>query len=66
MAEYIRESRCGEIVPGLGVPDLIGAIQRLRHDYEGYRARARDALKNDFSQSALIAAHGNLYRTLTG
>jgi glycosyltransferase involved in cell wall biosynthesis len=66
MADHVRESGCGRVVPGLGEADLLEAIQRLRQDYAVCRTRAVEVGRRDFSQEDLAAAHRELYRALTG
>ena len=66
MAEYVRETGCGHVVPSLEEPHLIDAIRQLRQSYEAYRARAREVGRRDFSLEALVTAHRNLYQTLAG
>jgi glycosyltransferase involved in cell wall biosynthesis len=66
MAEYVRETGCGRVVPGLGGDDLSEAIGQLREGYAASRARALEVGRRDFSQEALATAHRDLYRGLTG
>lgn len=66
MAEYIRDTGCGRVVPGLGAADLFEAIRQLRKDYAACRTRAVEVGRRDFSQEALVAAHRDLYQALTG
>jgi glycosyltransferase involved in cell wall biosynthesis len=66
MAEYVRKTGCGHVVPGLGEAHLIEAIQCLRQDYEEHRARAVEVGRRDFSQDHLVTAHRAMYQTLTG
>jgi 2-deoxystreptamine N-acetyl-D-glucosaminyltransferase/2-deoxystreptamine glucosyltransferase len=66
MAEYVRETGCGRVVPGLGADDLSEAIGQLREGYAASRARALEVGRRDFSQEALATAHRDLYRGLTG
>jgi glycosyltransferase involved in cell wall biosynthesis len=64
MADYVRETGCGRVVPRPGVTGLIEAIRELRQDYDAYRARARAVGPRDFSLEDFLAAHRDLYRTL--
>jgi glycosyltransferase involved in cell wall biosynthesis len=66
MAEYVRDTGCGRVVRGLRAADLIEAIRLLRQDYAWYQTRAAEVGQRDFSQDALVAAHRELYRALTG
>jgi len=66
MAEYVRETGCGRVVPGLGEADLIEAVQQLRLRYATYRARALEVGRRDFSREELATAHRDLYCALTG
>ena len=50
MAEYVRETGCGRVVPRLAAADLLEAIRLLRLDYATCRARAVDVGQRDFSQ----------------
>ena len=65
MAEYVRETGCGRVVPRLAAADLLEAIRLLRLDYATCRARAVDVGQRDFSQETLVAAHRELYQALT-
>jgi UDP:flavonoid glycosyltransferase YjiC (YdhE family) len=65
MAEYVRDTGCGRVVPGLAAADLLEAIRLLRRDYATCRARAVEVGKRDFSQETLVAAHRELYHALT-
>ena len=66
MAEYVRDTGCGRVVPRLGASDLLEAIQQLRQDYAVYQARASEVGKRDFSQAEFVAAHRALYHSLAG
>jgi glycosyltransferase involved in cell wall biosynthesis len=66
MAEYVRVTECGRVVPGLGTADLIAAVRDLRGSYEAYRARASEVGKRDFSQEELIGAYRDLYDSVPG
>ncbi len=66
MAEYVRDTGCGRVVPRLRAPDLLEAIRQLRQNYAAYRARAAEAGRRDFSQEELVVAHRELYRALAG
>jgi glycosyltransferase involved in cell wall biosynthesis len=66
MAEHVRETGCGRVVPGLGPSHVIEAVQELRQNYERYRTRAREIGRRDFSLEALVTAHRHLYQTLGG
>jgi glycosyltransferase involved in cell wall biosynthesis len=66
MAEHVRKTGCGLVVPGLAATDLIEAIHQLRQDYEVYRMRAREVGRRDFSLEELVTAHRTLYQSLTG
>ncbi len=66
MADYVRDTDCGRVVPGLETGALIEAIQGLRQGYEGHRRRAAEAGRRDFAQEDLVTAHRELYGALTG
>jgi glycosyltransferase involved in cell wall biosynthesis len=66
MADHVRQTGCGRVVLGLGSSHLIEAIQELRQNYEGYRARAREVGTRDFSLEALVSAHRHLYQAVGG
>jgi glycosyltransferase involved in cell wall biosynthesis len=66
MAEHVRETGCGRVVPGLQPTDLIAAIQQVRQNYEAYRLRARRVAERDFSLEELLTAHRHLYHAITG
>jgi glycosyltransferase involved in cell wall biosynthesis len=66
MAEYVRATECGCVVPGLETADLIAAVHDLRRSYEAYRARARVVGKRDFSQEELVDAYRDLYHAVAG
>jgi glycosyltransferase involved in cell wall biosynthesis len=65
MAEYVRRTDCGRVVPGVDAGALSEAIRALRGSYERYRARAREVGKRDFSQERLVAEYGAVYGALT-
>jgi glycosyltransferase involved in cell wall biosynthesis len=64
MADYVRETGCGRVVPGLSAPGLVEAIRHLRQDYETYRTRAREVGKRDFSLEEFVTVHRRLYQAL--
>lgn len=64
LADYVRKTGCGEVVRSLELPDLLQAIERVRDDYDAYRARARRVGKRDFGADRLVDAYGELYRSL--
>lgn len=66
MAEYVRETGCGRVVPRVDTVDVTDALRQLRKGYETYRARAVEVGQRDFSQEALVAAYRDLYRAVTG
>ena len=66
MAEYVRETGCGRVVPRLDTVDVTEALRQLRQGYETYRARAVEVGQRDFPQEALVTAYRDLYRTVTG
>ncbi len=65
MAEYVRATECGRVVPGVDAGALGEAVRAVRGSYERYRARAREVGKRDFSQERLVAEYGALYGALT-
>ena len=66
MADYVRKTRCGEIVPSLEPSDVLRAIQRLRENYEEYRVNACRVGKTDFSQEDLVKSYRDLYESIAG
>jgi glycosyltransferase involved in cell wall biosynthesis len=64
MADYVRETGCGRVVPELSAPGLIEAIRRLREDYDGCRMRARAVATRDFALEEFVSAHQRLYQAL--
>jgi 2-deoxystreptamine N-acetyl-D-glucosaminyltransferase/2-deoxystreptamine glucosyltransferase len=64
MADNVRETGCGLVVPGLAAPDLIDAIRRLRQESDVHGARAREVGKRDFALEDFLAAHRRLYQSL--
>jgi glycosyltransferase involved in cell wall biosynthesis len=66
MAEYVRETGCGRVVPRLEETDLLEAIRCLRRDYATHRARAVEVGRRDFAQDDLVTAHRALYQALAG
>jgi glycosyltransferase involved in cell wall biosynthesis len=66
MAEYVRDTGCGRVVPGLEEAHLLEGIQQLRQNYEACRTRASEVGRRDFSQEDLVTAHRDVYHALTG
>ena len=66
MADYVRETGCGRVVPGFGRPDLVEAIEDLRRGYEAYRGVAERVGRRDFPQEDFVTGHRELYRSLAG
>jgi UDP:flavonoid glycosyltransferase YjiC (YdhE family) len=64
MAEHVRETGCGRVVPELSASALIEAIRRLRQDYDEHRARARVVGTRDFTLDEFLGAHRRLYQAL--
>jgi glycosyltransferase involved in cell wall biosynthesis len=61
MADYVRESGCGEVVGSLDQRELRAAIERLRENYETLRANAVRVGRQDFRQEDLLAAYETIY-----
>ncbi len=66
MAEYVRKTRCGEVVQSLEPSDLLAAIQRLRQNYDEHRINACRVGKMDFSQEDLVKSYQDLYESVGG
>lgn len=66
MAEYVRETGCGEVVQGVEEVDLFRKIQNLRENYDDYQRQATRVGKRDFSQESLVATYRDLYESLRG
>jgi glycosyltransferase involved in cell wall biosynthesis len=64
MAEYVRETACGEVVGGLDESDLRGAIERLRESYDTLAANALRVGRRDFRQEDLLAAYQAVYKSI--
>ncbi len=62
MAEYVRETECGRVVPGVDVPEVTDALRQLKTGYESYRSRAAELTARDFSEEQLVAAYQTIYR----
>ena len=64
MAEYVRETDCGQVVGGVDESELGGAIERLRKDYDRFRANALRVGHRDFRQDDLLTAYQTVYGSI--
>ena len=63
MADYVNDTRCGEVVRILAPDELHRAISRLMKGYEHYQINAMRIAQKDFSASAMLAAYEKIYAT---
>lgn len=64
MAQYVRQTGCGEVVPNLNVTELRGAIERLRGSYDTFSANALRVGQKDFRQEDLLADYESVYSSV--
>src|SRR5262245_59184493 len=61
MADYVRDTGCGLVVPTLGKVDLLDAVRHLRQGYQRYRTKAVEVGTRSFSEEEFVTAHRDLY-----
>jgi glycosyltransferase involved in cell wall biosynthesis len=61
MADYVRQTGCGEVVSGLAESALRRAVERLRENYDALSANALRVGRKDFRQDDLLAAYETVY-----
>ncbi len=61
IAGLAKRHRCGEVLGGLGVPELTAALKRLMAEYPRYEAAARGLDMSPFSRERLLADYGRIY-----
>jgi glycosyltransferase involved in cell wall biosynthesis len=64
MAEYVRTTGCGVVVPKLGTSELHHAVERLRREYETCRLHACRVGHRDFPLESLALGYGALYESI--
>ena len=64
MAEYVRETGCGQVVGGVHESELRAAIERLRENYDALSAKALRVGRKDFLQDDLLAAYEAVYTSI--
>lgn len=61
MADYVEQSRCGEVVANVTPADILGAVETLTSHYETRQQVARQVGQRDFSQRMMIASFRQVY-----
>lgn len=61
MAEYVRQTGCGEVVHAVNETELLRAVERLRENYDAFSANAVRVGRKDFRQEDMVAAYQAIY-----
>lgn len=61
MADYVEQTRCGEVAEDVTPADILTAVETLAGHYEARQQAARQVGQRDFSQQAMLTSFKKLY-----
>jgi len=61
MADYVRETGCGQVVDDVTPENILAAITALAANYDERQASAQQVGQRDFSQQAMIVSYQQVY-----
>jgi glycosyltransferase involved in cell wall biosynthesis len=61
MANYVRQTGCGQVVEQVTPAAILTAIESLRGEYESLQESAQQVGRRDFSLERMITSYGEVY-----